>query len=113
MRLCDFTEARPINEDVKEWEGQATIAYTSPKRRFLVTDSAPMVSDDLYAVGLCIWQIHTKRRPYSLDTDEEDIEESLREGKLVDVKEIGDVETQNIVWKYLTQCGARIRDPSC
>jgi serine/threonine protein kinase len=110
IRLCDFAEARPIDENPKKWRGQATIMYTSPNRKFLVTDAAPTVSDDLFALGLCIWQIYVKRRPFPPEMDEEDIEDSLSEGKVVDVMEIGDVETRKIVSRYLAHGGARIEN---
>jgi hypothetical protein len=79
--------------------------YTSPNRRFLDTDTAPTVSDDLFALGSCVWQIYTKRWPFPSDMDEEEIEDSLREGKVVDVVEAWDIDTRKIVSEYLAQVG--------
>lgn len=109
MRLCDFAEARRIDKSPKKWCGGATVMYTSPNRRFLDTGAAPTVSDDLFALGLCIWQIYTKRRPFPADMDEDDIEDSLRKGEVVDVMEIEDTESRKIVSGYLAQGGAIIK----
>ena len=106
LRLCDFAEARPVDEDPKQWAGEATIMYMSPNRRFLETDTAPTISDDLFALGLCIWQLYTRRRPFPADMDEDDIEESMRNGKVVGITEIGDIQTRSIVRGYLEQGGA-------
>ena len=109
LRLCDFAESRRIDKSPKKWCRQAAVMYTSPNRRFLDVGAAPTISDDLFALGLCIWQIYTKRRPFPPDMDEDDIQDCLRKGEVVEVMEIEDTETREIVSGYLAQGGAIIR----
>ena len=69
VRLCDFAEARPLNEDLAAWEeGTVTVNYTSPHRCQARVgyspDSPPVVEDDLYALGLSIWELYTGKVPF-------------------------------------------------
>lgn len=60
IRFCDFAEARLLSEDPADWEGMTTTNYVSPHRCQKNSnwpddrDSAPVVEDDLYALGLSI-----------------------------------------------------------
>lgn len=112
LRLCDFEEARPIHENPKKWRGRATWMYTSPNRNFQCTHAPPTVSDDLFTLGLCIWQLYTKRYPFPPEADRESVVmASLRKGSTVDVNEIDDPESRKIVSGYLLQGGAKLDKP--
>jgi serine/threonine protein kinase len=88
IRLCDFAEARLLSEDPADWEGMTTTNYVSPYRCRKNSnwpddrDSAPVVEDDLYALGLSIWELWTGEMPFDgLYAD--DIREMVRSGQTV------------------------------
>ncbi|KAE9365166.1 kinase-like protein [Stipitochalara longipes BDJ] len=111
IRLCDFAEAKPVDEDPAEWAGQTTLNYSSPHRcqqnrgypeeRY----SAPVVEDDLFALGLSVWELWKREVPFD-DVYCDDIYQMISEGKTVDVEAIGDEEARQIIWGYLRGGGA-------
>ena len=109
LRFCDFAESRKINEDPKKWHGNVTVNYLAPKRSHYWFDNdappAPTTSDDLYGLGLSIWEIYTGRIPFQGEKDD-DIVEQLLEGVAVDLSLILDPAVRKIVKEYLVQGGA-------
>lgn len=86
LRLCDFTEARPVNEDPESWIGDVTVNYISPTCSYYYPDelpSPPTTNDDLYALGLSVWELYTSMTPFA-DVYHDDIIEKLKQGRTVD-----------------------------
>lgn len=107
LRLCDFDAARPIiDEDPQLWEGLCTEQYLAPNRDFFSTGKAPTAEDDLYALGISIWEVWTGKE--ALKDEWNNIEDVLRERRSVDVGEIRDLEAREIVRGYLRGGGALV-----
>jgi hypothetical protein len=115
VRLCDFAEGRSMSEPEGVWEGMTTWHYESPNRRRrgeqLGRDTLPpIIEDDLFGLGLSIWQLFTGRVPHG-DMVQDDIglrEKQLR-GETVDVTEVDDREARDVITGLLRQGGARIQ----
>jgi hypothetical protein len=110
VRLCDFAEARPLNENPADWEGTVTVNYTSPHRCQTWPDSRdlpPVVEDDLYALGLSIWELHTGTVPFD-GVYEDDIRTALKAGQTVNVSEVTDEAVRAVISGYLRYGGARV-----
>jgi hypothetical protein len=72
-------------------------------------DSAPIEEDDLFALGLSIWELWIGVVPFD-DIYIDDIWEMVKEGKTVDVNAVGDGEVREIICGYLRLGGANIED---
>ena len=112
IRLCDFAEARLPGESAADWEGEATANYLSPRRCQNSgwpdhRDPAPEVEDDLYALGLSIWELYTGKVPFD-DVYEDDIREMVSAGQTVNVEEIQDETAKAYIYEYLRPGGAKI-----
>ena len=111
LRLCDFAEAKEVNEDLdEEWTCEVTINYLSPNRCHFYCEYAPpppTIEDDLYGLGVSIWQLFTGRFPFE-DWYDDDIVEVLRGGGTVDVGQVQEAHVREIIKKYLRQGGARV-----
>lgn len=106
LRLCDFDTARFVDEDPQLWEGLATEAYLAPNRDYFNTGAAPTPSDDIYALGLSIWELYTGKPP--LSDEIHNIEEVLKERRTVNLMEVEDPETRWLIRLFLRQGGALV-----
>ena len=110
IRLCDFNEARRFNEDPDSWEGEATDNYMSPLRCRKWPDMwaiPPTIEDDLYALGLSIWELFTGKVPFENEYMD-DFLSALKTGQTVDVSEVKEEDVKGIICKYLRYGGAKI-----
>jgi Protein kinase domain len=105
ITLCDFAEARGIDDDPNLWEGWDPSHYAAPSRGHAIP---PTVVDDLYALGLSIWQIYSGRIPFDGFVQDE-IEALLSQDQAVDLDLITDDEIKEIVADYLRAGGADVR----
>ncbi len=114
LRLCDFAEGRYVGEDKHVWEGNSTMHFESPNRllraqQFGREPPPPTVEDDLYGLGLSIWQLYTGRIPHEdIIGDDLDLRERQRRGETVDVAVVRDQEARDIIIRLLRKGGARI-----
>jgi serine/threonine protein kinase len=113
IRLCDFAEARLRSEDPADWEGMTTTNYVSPRRCQNNlnwpddSDSAPVVEDDLYALGLSIWELRSGKMPFD-GVYADDIREMVKSGQTVDVTRVWVEAVRGVICDYLRCAGARI-----
>jgi hypothetical protein len=69
----------------------------------------PIVEDDLYGLGLSIWQLHTGEIPHrEVAGDDLELKERQRERRTVDVAVVQDPEAREIITNLLRRGGARI-----
>lgn len=106
LRFCDFDSARPLDEDPQAWEGMCTDQYLAPNRDYFWSGSAPTPSDDLYALGLSLWELYTGKE--ALSDELHDMEEVLKERRTVDLMEVEDTEARSIIRAFLRQGGALV-----
>ncbi|WEW54922.1 hypothetical protein PRK78_000349 [Emydomyces testavorans] len=110
LRLCDFSESLRIGEDPCEWGGLTTTNYISPTRTRRWPDHGeppPTIEDDLYGVGVSIWELYTRKRPFDgwyID----DIMWALQRGETVDVSEVKDENVRAVICEYLRYGGAKV-----
>jgi hypothetical protein len=112
IRLCDFAEARLPGESAADWEGETTANYLSPRRCKNSgwpdhRDPAPEVEDELYALGLSIWELYTGKMPFD-DVYEDDIREMVSARQTVNVEEVQDETAKAYIYGYLRPGGAKI-----
>jgi serine/threonine protein kinase len=114
VRVSDFGEGRYIDEDERLWIGASTMHFGSPNRFQRAEQSRrdpppPIVEDDMYGLGLSIWQLHTGEIPHG-DVAGYDVElkERQRKGQTVDVAAVQDPEAREIVTNLLRRGEARI-----
>jgi len=93
-----------MDDDVNEWEGLATGEFLAPSRNYFETGQAPVPVDDIYAPGLSIWSLYTGKEVLK----DMDMEELLKDGRMVDLEEIGDMETRWFVRICLRSGGAQV-----
>lgn len=113
VRLCDFEEARYEEEEEEMWQGCATDHYASPdrwrKEGTYGEMPPPTKADDLYALGMSIWELYTGKMPYGeFAQDDNWLREELPKGKTVDVMEVDDEEVREVIKGFLRQGGAHI-----
>ncbi|ERF69419.1 hypothetical protein EPUS_05964 [Endocarpon pusillum Z07020] len=102
--FCDFAESRIRDEDPNRWQGATTINYLAPNRD---PNKAPTFVDDLYALGLSIWQLYSGRKPFA-NLEPDQILELLKQKWTVDLNVITDAPIRNIVARYLSMGGATL-----
>ncbi|KAK3307582.1 kinase-like domain-containing protein [Chaetomium strumarium] len=113
LRLCDFAEGRYLDED-ECLGGQVHWHFESPNRlrrgeRLGYGLPPPIIEDDLYGLGLSIWQLYTGRTPHEdMVCDDLGLKERQRNGETVNVAEVGDPEARDIIVELLRRGGARI-----
>ena len=106
IRLCDFEGSQlEVNSTAPE---EPTLNWIS-RVRLQNLDWPLRKEDDFYALGLTIWEIFTGCIPFQ-GLPEDKVEERIRAGDFVDVSEVGDVEIQGWIEKYL-DLGRRLRRP--
>ena len=111
VRLCDFDEGLFLCEDPEEWDGKYTTNYLSPRRCEGWRDSSippPTVEDDLYGLGLAIWELYTSKIPFEGNDDQDEIMDMVEEGKTVDVDLVEDEEAKEKIREFLRQGGAKV-----
>jgi hypothetical protein len=59
------------------------------------------VEDDLFALGVSIWELYTEKRPFQGMTSGQ-AREMIRPGRTVDVEEIGDEEAVQVVQELMS-----------
>lgn len=110
LRLCDFNEARRVNEDAEIWDGATTDNYVSPSRSQNTCNGQeppPTVEDDLYGLGLSIWELYKGKIPFE-DWYMDDILDYVKTGKTVDIDEVEEEDVREIIRKYLRYGGAKV-----
>jgi len=114
LRLCDFAEGRYVDEDEHIWDGNSTLHFESPNRllraqQFGRDPPPPIIEDDLYGLGLSIWQLYTGKTPHEdLAGDDLDLKEKQQNGETVNVAEVHDEEARGIITTLLRKGGACI-----
>ena len=106
LRLCDFDSARPIDEAPEAWEGVSTDQYLAPNRDFFQTGTPPNPSNDIYALGLSIWELYTGKQALMEELD--NIEQVLKERRTVDLTEVEDQDVRELIRGFLRQGGALV-----
>lgn len=106
IRLCDFDSARPIDEAPEAWEGLSTEQFLAPNRDFFNTGAPPTPSDDIYALGLSIWELYTGKEVFADELDH--MEEISKERRTVDVMEVEDQDVRELICGFLRQGGAMV-----
>jgi serine/threonine protein kinase len=103
LRLCDFEGAQ--KEPCTEPPEAQTLNWISPAR--LRNLELPLCKpDDLYALGLTIWEVYAGRIPFS-GLDERQVEAKIMANETVDMAEISDPDIREIVAEYLV-AGSRL-----
>jgi serine/threonine protein kinase len=113
IQLCNFAEARLLDEDRAGSEGMTTTNYVSPHQCQKNSnwpddrDSTPVIEDDLYALGLRIWELWTGEMPFD-GVYADDIREMVKAGQTVDVTRVQDEAARAMICGYLRCGGAKI-----
>jgi hypothetical protein len=119
LRLCDFGEAAPVG-DQYEYEKHtgrdisfATEMYIAPNRNYWDRCAPATISDDLYALGLSIWAVYTRKIPFEERYSRTqppyfNIDQFLVERRTVDIMEVDDVQVRSLIRGYLRQGGALV-----
>ncbi len=87
VRLCDFGEGRYVEEDEDVWDGRTTWHFESPNRLVRAEDRVqdpppPILEDDLYCLGLSIWQLYAGRIPREdIAGDDIELKETQKNGE--------------------------------
>jgi serine/threonine protein kinase len=106
VRLCDFTGAF-LKEHSKEVVPIYTGHYLSPYRAL---HPGPLtVEDDLFALGVSIWELFTDKRPFQgLKFGEERM--LIKKGAIIDISEIEDDEVRCIVEELMSFMLAKTKE---
>ncbi|KAI9687159.1 MAG: hypothetical protein M1822_002570 [Bathelium mastoideum] len=111
VRLCDFAEARFVGEDPTTYEGMETANYVSPRRcqnwRSSSNFDPPEMEDDIYGLGLSIWELYTGKIPFD-GVYMDDIWDKAENGETVDVDEVNDEEIRPVIRELLRIGGAKV-----
>ena len=103
VRLCDFEGAE--KEPCVDPPSSLTLNWTSPAR--LRNPDVPLCrADDLYALGLTIWEVFTGRIPFE-GLEEGDVECKIMANETVDLSEIPDISIRVMIEGFLRE-GTRI-----
>ncbi|MCJ1235515.1 hypothetical protein MMC14_003484 [Varicellaria rhodocarpa] len=106
LRFCDFEVARSLDEDPLSRWGFVSPEYTSPNRRCYHVLKAPTPSDDIYALGIGIWEIYTGMKAFPLERLQKHMREILREKRTMELMDIEDQDVRAFVRRCLVQGGA-------
>ncbi|KAF7511481.1 hypothetical protein GJ744_004670 [Endocarpon pusillum] len=106
LRLCDFDSARPIDEAPEACEGLCTDQYLTPNRDFFQRGTPPTPSDDIYTLGLSIWELYVGKQALIEELD--NIEKVLKERRTVDLTEVEDQDVRELIRGFLRQGGALV-----
>jgi serine/threonine protein kinase len=97
VRFCDFEGCQ--EEFCATAPEEQTLNWVSPIR--LRNLDLPMrKADDLYALGLTIWEVFTGKVPFS-GLAEDEVEAMLMVGNCIALSEIVEVEVREVIEKYL------------
>ena len=94
VRLCDFAGAILVN-DSSPPSPINTVSWLSPYRTLHLNDPST-VEDDLFALGVSIWELFTEKRPFEGLKDLA-VRHLIRNGGTIDISEIEDEEAHEIV----------------
>ena len=83
LRLCDFGSARLVYECPEAWEGLASDSYLAPNRDYFNTSAPPTTKDDLFALGVSLWELHVGEDALMKDV--------LKERRTVDLSRVEDL----------------------
>jgi len=99
VRLCDFAGAFLI-DDPNPPAPIYTAAWLSPYRSRHIQEP-PTIDDDLFALGVSIWELFVGRRPFEglkgIATAQ-----LIRKGETIDITEIGDAEARSMVRELMS-----------
>lgn len=99
VRLCDFAGAFLIH-DPGPLPSINTTSWLSPYRA-LHPNESPTVEDDLFALGVSVWELFTGKRPFE-GLKGNAAGELIRNGKTINVDEIKDEEACKVVKKMMS-----------
>ncbi|KAK0713180.1 kinase-like domain-containing protein [Lasiosphaeria miniovina] len=114
IRFCDFADGRYVTEAEKKWAGNTTWYIESPNRHHRAEKLGcetvpPTKEDDLFGLGLSIWQLYTGKTPHEdLVWDSEALKTLGLNRQTVDVKQVKDDEVRNKIIELLRIGGAHI-----
>ncbi|KAL2201122.1 kinase-like domain-containing protein [Corynascus similis CBS 632.67] len=114
VRLCDLGEGRYIDEDERLWNGSSTKHFESPNRLQRARQTGrdpppPTIEDDMYGLGLSIWQLHTGGIPHGdIAGDTLELEGRQEKRQTVNVAAVQDPEACEIITSLLCRGGARV-----
>jgi len=102
IRFCDFGGSqRELTSTAPESQ---TLNWISPFR-LRNLDLPLRKEDDLYALGLTIWELYTGKIPFE-GLSEDKVEERIMADECVDISEIGDSDMRKTVEMYLARGNA-------
>src|SRR5437762_1990735 len=99
IRLCDFAGATLITPRTKA-RSVYTVAWLSPYRS-LHLEEPFTAEDDLFALGVSIWELCTGKRPFD-GLQAAEIRELIRKGAVVTVADIHDDEVRHKVEELMS-----------
>jgi len=104
MRFCDFGDTAVDGEgDIPH---AMSIQYSSPFMCKIVELVSLTKAEDLYAMGISMWEIYTGQIPFA-DVDNDMIEEVIKLGGRPDITLVDDAMTAQLIVSYL-DCGNRL-----
>ena len=99
VRLCDFAGAILI-DDPNPPSPINTVSWLSPYRSLHPTEPST-VEDDLFALGVSIWELFTDKRPFEGLKDPE-VRQLISKGETINVSEIKDDGVRDIVKQLMS-----------
>ena len=104
VRLCDFAGAF-LYQHSKEAPPVYTTTHLSPYRMAHM-DGPFTMEDDLFALGVSIWELYTGKQPFH---GERFMRRLIREGSVVELSEIGDDEVIHLAEELMSFISRRIQ----
>lgn len=93
------------------WSGNHALRLTKRQRKEDGLDyyPAPTIDDDLYGLGVSIWELYTGKIPHGDDAEDDvALKDILLRGETVDLMEVADEEARDIIRDLLRQGGAHV-----